>query len=82
MGIIITSIICVTVFLISNRITITVKHVHTTEIADSFKEYQEFLLDNNSPTKGEDDEEEESDIQSLDDVVNVVRNMWEGGLDD
>lgn len=78
MGILITVIICATIgalfFSGKVSININIKHTHTTEISESFKEYQKLLIEHNKVEEADDKDKE----VTYDDVVGIVRQMWEG----
>jgi len=79
MGIIITVLICATVFTLfymdKIKVNINIKHNHTTEVSQSFREYQEFIAKQHAAEK---ENTEEDEVATLDDVVGVIKEMWEG----
>lgn len=73
--IIITAIICATVIVVVRQdLTITIKHVATTEISESMIEYQKILNEKQVQDTGDVDEDGQN---TIDDVVSAIGALFE-----
>lgn len=76
--VIITALICVTtVIIVRTNLTITIKHVSTTEISESMIEYQQIL----NEAKPEETVQNDEEIETIDSVVSAISNIFEGDDD-